>query len=116
MIYIIDGDEIMRRCVSRACGKHEVREFRDALAAMEAITDGELPDLIIMDVMLMGPDGFTFLNELISYDDTARIPVVIVSAVNFGGRDLSVYGVVEVLNKETFTPSDIRRLVKEYAE
>lgn len=115
MIYVIDDDEIMRECIKRACGKRKVREFSDVLAAMAAIADDELPEMIIMDVMLVGPDGFTFLNELLSYDDAAKIPVVIVSAVDFNGRDLSVYGVVATLLKDTFLPEEIKELVERYA-
>lgn len=114
-VFVIDGDAVMRECIAKACGGREVCEFDNALAAMNAIIDGALPDLIFMDVMLTGPDGFSFLNELISYEDTAKIPVVIVSAVDFAGRDLSVYGVVEILEKDTFRPDDVRRLVVKYA-
>lgn len=114
-IFVIDDDVVMRECIVKACGERKVCEFDNALAAMNAIIEGALPNLIIMDVMLTGPDGFSFLNELISYEDTARIPIVIVSAVDFGERDLSVYGVVESLLKDNFVPNDVRRLVKEYA-
>lgn len=116
MIFVIDSDEIMRTCVVKACGEEKIREFDNVLVAMNAISDGVLPDMIIMDVMLNGPDGFTFLNELISYDDTAKIPVVIVSEVDFGTKDLSVYGVVATLNKDTFRPKDIKELVEMYAK
>ena len=46
--------------------------------------------MIFLDILLTGPDGFTFLNELISYSDTAKIPIVIVSSLDFSGKDLKV--------------------------
>ena len=117
MIFVIDDDEIMAKCVAKACGKkHEIHVFGDALAAMKEISDGVMPKMILMDVMLTGPDGFTFLNELISYEDTSKIPVVLISEIDFFDRDLSVYGVVATLNKDTFKPEDVRKLVEEYAE
>ena len=70
--------------------------------------------LIFLDIMLDGPDGFTFLNELVSYTDTAKIPIVIVSSLDFDNVDLSIYGVVGVLNKDTMVPEDIKRYAKEY--
>ena len=116
MIFIIDDNEILRECIKKACKGHEVLEFQNALFAMEAISDGMIPSLIFTDIMLTGPDGFTFLNELMTYNDTAKIPVVIVSALDFGGKDLSAYGVVETLNKDSFKPEDIKRLLSEYAK
>ena len=115
MIFIIDDDEIMAECVARAAGG-TVKIFGNAIEAMNAIADGELPDLIFLDILLTGPDGFTFLNETISYKDTVEIPVVIVSSLDFGERDLSTYGVVGVLNKDKMRPDDVRKYVEEYAK
>ena len=70
--------------------------------------------MIFLDILLDGPDGFTFLNELVSYSDTARIPVVIISSLDFGGKDLSNYGVVGVLDKANMKPEDIRSYVEQY--
>ena len=72
-------------------------------------------ELIFLDILLDGPDGFTFLNELISYDDTVKIPIVIVSSLDFKKQDLSVYGVVGVLDKEKMIPKEIKKYVDEYA-
>ena len=115
MIFIIDDDEIMAECVARAAGG-TVKIFGNAIEAMNAIADGELPDLIFLDILLTGPDGFTFLNETISYKDTVEIPVVIVSSLDFGERDLSTYGVVGVLNIDRMRPDDVRKYVEEYAK
>ena len=113
MIYIIDDDEIMAECIARAC-KAEVRIFSNAIEAMNGIAEGELPSLIFLDVLLDGPDGFTFLNEMASYPDTAEVPVVIVTSLDLKGRDLRAYGVVRILHKDTMTPQEIRGCVEEY--
>lgn len=42
----------------------------------------ELPSLIILDVMMPGKSGFTVLKELRADPRTAKIPVVMVTAVN----------------------------------
>lgn len=112
MIFVVDDDPVMAKCIADAAGK-ETKIFGDAIEAMNALEDG-LPDLIFLDILLTGPDGFTFLNELISYSDTAKIPVVVVSSLDFGGKDLSVYGVVGVLSKDTMTPAEIKGYVDEY--
>ena len=113
MIYVIDDDEIMADCIARAC-KEEVKIFSNAIEAMGAIDEGELPELIFLDILLDGPDGFTFLNELVSYKDTAKIPVVIISSLDFSDKDLSVYGVVGILNKSIMEPREIYEFAKEY--
>ncbi len=113
MIFVIDDDLTMAKCIANAT-KKETRIFSNAIEAMDAL-DVEIPSLIYLDVLLTGPDGFTFLNELISYSDTAKIPIVIVSSLDFSGKDLSSYGVVGVLNKDTMTPDDIRRYADEHA-
>ena len=114
MIFVIDDDPIMAECISRATGK-ETRIFGNAIDAMNALDD-ELPEIIFLDILLTGPDGFTFLNELISYSDTAKIPVVIVSSLDFKNKDLSVYGVVGILSKDDMIPKDIKRYVDKYAK
>lgn len=117
MIFVIDDDEIMRECIVRACGDDvEVREFGDGLAAMELITDGIIPDLVFLDILLDGPNGFTLLNEMVSYVDTAKVPVVIVTSLDMADKDLSVYGVVGILAKDVMRPSEVRSYVEEYAK
>ena len=114
MIFVIDDDSLMAKCIADACDK-KTRIFADAIEAMNAL-DEELPELIFLDILLTGPDGFTFLNELISYSDTAKIPVVVVSSLDFSGKDLSAYGVVGVLSKDTMTPAEIKGYVDEYCK
>ena len=116
MIFIIDDDAVMAKCVARACERSgfKTRVFGDAISAMAAFNEG-LPEMIFLDILLSGPDGFTLLNELISYPDTMKIPVVVISSLDFSGRDLSDYGVVGVLDKTTMTPEDIKNYARKYA-
>ncbi len=128
MILVIDDDEIMAECVARGCrgrkkrhgdeeqGEREVRIFANAIEAMNFIAENGAPEMIFLDILLDGPDGFTFLNELMSYADTATVPVVIVSSLNFSGRDLSAYNVVGFLDKDTMYPAEIAELVEKYAQ
>ena len=114
MIYVIDDDSDMAECIARACNV-QVRIFSNAIDAMNAISDGELPTLIFLDILLDGPDGFTFLNELVSYDDTNKIPSVVVSSLDYKKENLSQYGVVGFLNKDTMMPQEILSYAKQYA-
>ncbi len=42
--------------------------------------NGDLPDLIVLDVLLSGKDGRTICRKLKGQDETRRIPIVMVSA------------------------------------
>lgn len=117
MIFVIEDNELMAECIGRAvrCAQKEAAIFQNAIEAMNALDD-ELPEIIFLDVLLDGPDGFTFLNEIASYRDTANIPIVIVSSLNLKLKDLRSYGVVRVLDKSTMMPADIVECVKEYGK
>ena len=115
MIFVIDDDAVMAGCMARACGGN-AKIFTNAVLAMEDIARGVLPDLIFLDILLDGPDGFTFLNELVSYDDTAKIPIVVVSSLDYEKVDLSEYGVVGFLSKEKMRPKEIKDYVERYAK
>lgn len=122
-VWIIEDDEIMTECLARAinacwhnstkdiCSSHMIRTFSDAIAAVSALND-EIPDAILLDIMLTGPDGFTFLNELNSYHDTMNVPIVIVTSLDMSAQDLCQYNVAEVLQKETMTPIEIKFAVE----
>ena len=81
------------------------KHFSNVIDAVAEMNE-DVPDVIFLDVLLDGPDGFTLLNEMASYDDTARVPIVIVSSLDIR-QDLKDYGVVAVLDKATMTPEDV---------
>ena len=91
-----------------------MRIFSNAIEVVQNLDDRSMPRLIFLDILLDGPDGFTLLNELASYADTGRVPVVVVSSLDFDGRDLGAYGVVGILDKSTMTPDDIRYYAEAY--
>ena len=112
-VYIIDDDEIMSHLLSGYI--KDISNpiiFRDAISAISSIEDDK-PKLIFLDILLNGPDGFTFLNEIVSYEDTAKIPIVIISSLNLDIDKLENYGVVKILNKESFTPEDVKKIATE---
>ncbi|MEY4764339.1 MAG: hypothetical protein RI907_1012 [Pseudomonadota bacterium] len=59
---------------------HQVIEAGDGEAGMRMARE-HLPDLILMDVMMPGVDGITASRQLMSDPRTAKIPIVMVSAL-----------------------------------
>ncbi len=115
MVFVIDSNIEMANCVAKACGDCVVKIFHNAIEAMQAL-DNCLPSLIFMDIDLTGPNGFSFLNEVISYEDTSKVPAVIISDLDLSKFDLSMYGVVGFLNKDTMKPEDITEYVTKYTQ
>ena len=119
-IFIIEDDpdfaEIYQKHLARNFPEIPVQIFYNAIEANGAFSDlskEELPSLIILDVLLTGPDGFTLLNELLSYPETSQIPVLLISSLNLGQMSLQAYNVHAILNKETFTPADFVNQVQD---
>jgi CheY-like chemotaxis protein len=84
-----------------------------ALAAMDAV-DNKRPDVIVLDLLLAGPNAFTLLHELQSHIDLASIPVILCtnSAEEIASEDIEAYGVRQVLDKATMHPDDVVAAVK----
>lgn len=116
-IFIVEDDTWMAECVARAIktlpGTFAIETFPDAIAAMSALSacPDALPNLILLDVLLNGPDGFTLLHELSSYDDTAKIPIILVTSLRLNLADLAVYNVKNILYKDQMTPPEIAKAV-----
>ena len=119
-IFIIEDDpdfaEIYQKYLVRNFPEIPLQIFYNAIeanAAFSELSEEELPSLIILDVLLTGPDGFTLLNELLSYPETSQIPVLLISSLNLGQMSLQAYNVRAILNKETFTPADFVNQVQD---
>ena len=116
--FILEDDPIFARLFSkslrRAFPDSTVSTFENAIDAINALPDDcTPPSVIILDVLLTGPDGFTFLNEIASYSDLSNIPIIIVSALNFPMQTLESYNVKKILNKATMTPQDLPAAISE---
>ena len=121
-IFIIEDDPILATLFQSNLDKffhqknlnYQTRIFSNAIDAISAMPEDCLaPRLLILDILLTGPDGFTLLNELASYPDLAKIPVIIVSSLHFSMPILEAYNVKKILNKTTMHPSDLLRAVQE---
>lgn len=87
---------------------YRVSHVRNAIKGMEHI-DKQLPDAIVLDFFMPGPNALVLLHELQSYGDTAKIPVILCtnSASDIPLDSITAYGVVSVIDKTTMHPDDI---------
>ena len=114
-ILIVEDDDWLAEQYGRVLGEagYMVEFAPHALAAMDAV-DTVRPDVILLDLLLAGPNAFTLLHELQSHTDLASIPVIMCtnSADQIAMEDLAAYGVLQVLDKATVRPDEIVAAVK----
>jgi len=108
-ILIIDDDEGFVLAAGRmleAAG-YEVLEATDAAEARERLKS-ERPDLILLDVIMPGEDGFTFGKALAKDDRFSSIPVVLVTAVaEHPGQMMRAFEMDEVPSAADILPKSI---------
>ena len=81
MIYLLEDDESIRELVCYSLSKtgSEARGFALPSLFFEALKS-EIPDLIILDVMLPEEDGFSVLAKLRAAGDFENIPIIMLTA------------------------------------
>lgn len=78
LIYIVEDDEGMQEVYSGAFeGVYETKLFENGNDFFVAFSQKK-PDLVILDIMLPGMDGFTILTKIREVDE--KVPVICVSA------------------------------------
>ena len=86
-ILIVDDDDNNRGVLCDALGGEPYRllEAADGQQALD-IADKELPDLILLDVLMPGMDGLATLHKLKAQETTRHIPVIMVTALNMDSQ------------------------------
>ena len=81
MIYCVDDDNTIREIEVYALTQtgFEAKGFSNSEDLFEALKT-EIPDLIVLDIMLPGKDGMEILTELRANPDTKDIPVIMATA------------------------------------
>jgi CheY-like chemotaxis protein/two-component sensor histidine kinase len=109
-VLVVDDDpdvhEWTREMISRdGFQVIEARDGREALARLET----EPPDLILLDLLMPGMDGFAFLDELRKRDQLKELPVVVLTAKDLTEEDHARLngGVTRVLQKGASGRDDI---------
>ena len=81
LIYCVDDEENIREVYSYALkGAGLDVETFDGWSSLSPALQKRLPDLILLDIMLDGADGYEILKKLRNNAVTADLPVIMVSA------------------------------------
>ncbi|HEU4716123.1 MAG TPA: response regulator, partial [Candidatus Saccharimonadales bacterium] len=101
-VLIVEDDEWLAEQHMRTLAEAGIRSdwVPHALAAIDSM-DTILPDVLVLDLLLAGPNAFTLLHELRSHSDLATVPVILctASADQIAEEDIAAYGVRRVLDK-----------------
>lgn len=81
MIYLLEDDQNIRKLVNYALSSNgfTARGFSHPDEFWEAI-QGELPQMILLDIMLPQEDGLEILQKLRAAPRTAKVPVILLTA------------------------------------
>jgi len=115
-ILIIEDDKFLRELISRKLinENFKIDEAIDGEEGLKKLQEAK-PDLILLDLILPGLDGFEVLERIKDDPSTSIIPVLILS--NLGQRDEIERGLklgaVDFLVKAHFTPEEIVGKIKE---
>ena len=110
MIWCVDDDSTIREIEVYTLEQtgFEARGFSDGISVLEALKT-ELPDLIVLDIMMPGMDGLEVLRKLRAEEEYKNIPVIMATAkgtemdkiggLNSGADDYLVkpFGVMEMV-------------------
>lgn len=112
MIYVVEDDRGIREleCYALSQAGFEAAGFEMGSAFWKAVEE-KLPELVLLDVMLPGEDGYTLLRKFRQDARTRKIPVIMVTAkgeemdkvqgLDGGADDFIVkpFGVMELLSR-----------------
>lgn len=112
MIDLVEDDDNIRKLVCYALTKEgfEVQGYSSPKEFWQGI-DTELPELVLLDIMLPEEDGLSILKKLKSYAGTERIPVIMLTAkgsefdkvtgLNMGADDYVAkpFGMMELVSR-----------------
>lgn len=84
-IMIVDdiaiNTKLLAKLLEPACFK-AVHQFNNSQQALDSLLEGERPDIVLLDVMMPGVDGFSFLAAVRERYSMDEVSVIMVSAVS----------------------------------
>ena len=99
-ILIVDDDEKVTTLLGRflSANSYQVTTINDSSKAMQAAGTVH-PDLIILDIMMPYPDGFTLCRMLRDDQTFAKTPILIITALDNSNSKATTFGANDYLAK-----------------
>jgi len=116
-VFIVEDDEFLRSLTVKRLEKegYAVAISTDGEGALDGILK-EKPDIILLDLLLPGLNGYEVLQKIRANDSTKSLPVIVFS--NLGQREdiekAKAIGVSDFLIKANFTLDDVAEKVANF--
>lgn len=112
-ILIVEDEPWQADVFLRQLTSYSTRKASNGYEAIQLIDD-DIPDVIVLDLLLSGSTAMTLLHELTSHDDLAHIPIILVTnlADALPTTIKKHYGIKDVLDKTTLAYGDVMRAVE----
>lgn len=106
---VVEDDPVWASLLSTYCQKegYDVKLARSPQEALNCLDEGGI-DVLILDILLAVETGVALLNEIRSFSDLSKIPVIVCTSSSASKEDLSLFGVVAALDKSTMDAQDLR--------
>jgi len=101
-VLVIEDDLDIQQALGQVLADegYEVELAADGAEGLSKIQDGsDKPSLIILDLWMPGLDGFGFRRAQLASDETADIPVIVVTAAGVAPMEMAQLGLAYVLRK-----------------
>ncbi len=113
-VLVVDDERDMLRLVKNILsGEFEVIEAESGEKALKLV-EKEMPDIILLDIMMPGMDGWDFLEKFRRLEGAERVPVIMFTIRSEASEVLSgmaVEGVVDYITKP-FDPEDLKMRIR----
>lgn len=110
-VLIVEDNKFFREIYEDKLSKsgHSIVSYSDPYMAMEYMSENNLPDVIVLDILLPGVNGVALIHELQSYGDMRNIPIVVCSSVSskIDKKTQVGYGITALLDKNTMELEDL---------
>ena len=117
-VLVVDDEAPIRELcrVNLELAGFDVDEAGDGVQALEAVRRRR-PDVVLLDLMMPNMDGWETLERLNSYDETAAIPVILLTARSSEDDQMRGWtgGILEFVPKP-FNPQALATAVREALE
>ncbi len=99
---------LLLRRILQTRGDYQILEAHDGAAGL-AMVQRERPDLVLLDLMMPGMDGFEVLEALKADEDLSKVPVIVITAKELTSAEhRRLSGRIEALMKKgAFTDEDL---------
>jgi signal transduction histidine kinase/DNA-binding response OmpR family regulator len=118
-VMVVDDEPSARKLIRDSMGEVpcDVTEAKDGWAALDMLDEAN-PDVIILDLMMPGMDGFEFLEELRAKEDRASTPVLMLTDKSLTEQEHEQLAdsVTHIVEKNEHDQASILRQVRERIE